>query len=94
MAETPSKHAHPPAGELPAWQRLAKLAAKTSHRDLAKLLEDSERGGALRLSVGGILFDFSKQKVTLQILNITVVPLREAVAGKLREETKQFWFLS
>ena len=69
MAETPSKHAHPPAGELPAWQRLAKLAAKTSHRDLAKLLEDSERGGALRLSVGGILFDFSKQKVTLQILN-------------------------
>ena len=69
MAETPSKHAHPPAGELPAWKRLAKLAAKASHRDLAKLLEDSERGGALRLSVGGILFDFSKQKVTLPILN-------------------------
>ena len=68
MAEDPSEQAHPPADALPAWRRLAQLAAGTAHRDLAKLLQDPERGGALRLSVGGILFDFSKQKVTPQIL--------------------------
>ena len=27
-------------------------------------------------------------------VHVTVVPLREAVALKLRDETKQFWFLS
>lgn len=69
MAEDPSEPAHPPADALPAWKRLAKLAAKTSHRDLAQLLQDAERGDALRLSLGGILFDFSRQKITLQILD-------------------------
>ena len=28
------------------------------------------------------------------LVHVIVVPLREAVARKLREETKQFWFLS
>ena len=33
-------------------------------------------------------------KLLSLLVHVTVVPLREAVARKFREETKQLWFLS
>ena len=42
-----------------------------------------------------IMFSESDRLELLSLLvHVTVVPLREAVARKLREETKQLWLLS
>ena len=58
-----------PAGDLMAWRRLARLAERTAGRHLAGLLEDADRGAGLRRQIGGILFDFSRQKVTQEVLD-------------------------
>lgn len=70
MPEDPAEPASPAVSELPAWKRLAQLAATVQRPGcLANLLEDAERGHALRLTVGGLLFDFSRQKATPDVLS-------------------------
>ena len=70
MPEDPAEPASPAVNELPAWKRLAQLADTVQRPGcLANLLEDAERGHALRLTVGGLLFDFSRQKATPDVLS-------------------------
>ena len=69
MPEDPAEPAPPAASGRSAWRRLARLAAKAQRQGfLANLLEDAERGRTLRLPVGGVLFDFSRQKITPEVL--------------------------
>ncbi len=58
-----------PAADLTAWRRLARLADGMAGRHLAELLEDPRRGAALRREVAGILFDFSRHKITPEVLD-------------------------
>ncbi len=59
----------PLPSQLMAWRELAKLAAHRDYPELAELLEDSRRGASLRHQVDGVLFDFSRQRVTGASLN-------------------------
>lgn len=59
----------PPAHELPPWGRLARLAANLSRVHLRELPHDSARLDALRVQVNSLLFDFSRQRVTLDVLD-------------------------
>ena len=54
--------------DLPAWKRLADRANRLGDTHLRELIVDGERNDALRLSLGGVLFDFSKQYVDSAIL--------------------------
>ena len=58
----------PAPHELPAWGRLARLAAKLSSLPLRELLNDASRLPALQVRTAGLLFDFSRQRVTLEAL--------------------------
>ena len=58
----------PAAHELHAWGRLARLAGKLSSVSLHDLLEDDSRAAALRVHTDGMLFDFSRQRVDLEVL--------------------------
>ena len=58
----------PAAHELPAWGRLARLAARLSSVPLGDLIEDDSRAAALEVRTGGLLFDFSRQRIDLEAL--------------------------
>ncbi len=58
----------PAAHELPAWGRLARLAGKLSPTSIRALLDDDARTSALQPRVDGLLFDFSRQRVTADVL--------------------------
>ncbi len=68
MAEDRKEPASPAASDLTAWKRLARLAAQPQPLKSADLLADSTRGEALRIRTDGLLFDFSRQKVSLEVL--------------------------
>ena len=67
-------------GQLASWKRLARLAAAPSQPTIAELLGDASRTGALQLEAGGLLFDFSKQRLS-----------REALAELLRLAEERQW---
>ena len=58
----------PDARQLASWKRLARLAADPSQPTIAELLEDASRSRALQLEAGGLLFDFSKQRLSRKVL--------------------------
>ena len=59
----------PAAHELPAWGCLARLATNLSPVHLRDLLDDSSRLDALQVRVDGLLFDFSRQRATLEVVS-------------------------
>ena len=67
----------PAAHELATWGRLARLAANLSTVHLRELLIDGSGLAELRVRVDGLLFDFSRQRVTPEVL---------PALGKLAEE--------
>lgn len=67
----------PAAPDLAAWGRLARLAAKLSNVHLRELLTGRSGLDELRIQVDGLLFDFSRQRVTAEVL---------LELGKLAEE--------
>lgn len=62
----------PAAHELPAWGRLARIAARLSSVPMPKLLDDASRTGALRVRVPGLLFDFSRQRVDAEAIDALI----------------------
>ena len=58
----------PAAHELPAWGRLARLAAKLSSVPLRDMLDGASRPAALQVLLDGLLFDFSRHRVDLDVL--------------------------
>ena len=58
----------PPVHELPPWGRLARLATSPSPAHLRDLLKDASRLAALQLRTDGLLFDFSRQRATPEVL--------------------------
>ena len=70
----------PDARQLASWKRLARLAADPSQPTIAELLEDASRSRALQLEAGGLLFDFSKQRLS-----------RKALAELLRLAQERQW---
>lgn len=70
----------PPAQQLASWKRLARLAADPSQPTIAELLRDASRSRALQLEAGGLLFDFSKQRLS-----------RKALAELLRLAQERQW---
>lgn len=66
-----------------AWQALAEHAERTRHRHLRDLFaEDPERFARLSLNTDGLLFDYSKQRLTGETLKLLADLAREAdVAG-------------
>ena len=58
----------PAAHELPAWGRLTRLAANLAPLHIRELLNDASRLEALQVRVDGLLFDFSRQKATPEVL--------------------------
>lgn len=75
----------PAAADLAAWGHLARLADQAQPAALANLLRDSARNGALRTDAAGILFDFSRQHVDLQILG-ALLALAEERRWEARRE--------
>lgn len=66
--QSASGEPRPAAADLAAWGRLAGLASQAHSASLASLLRDGARGRALRSATAGILFDFSRQPVDLEVL--------------------------
>lgn len=58
-----------PAKDLPAWQRLAQIAAQGTYPDIPELLTDERHRQRLSLTTSGVLFDFSKQRITDEALH-------------------------
>ncbi len=58
----------PAAHELPAWKQLSRLAGEPACARIADLASDASRNAALKLRVGGLLFDFSRQRVNAPVL--------------------------
>ena len=75
----------PAAADLAAWGRLAGLAGQAHSASLANLLRDSARCRALRSAAAGILFDFSRQPVDLEVLEV-LLELAEERRWKARRE--------
>ena len=68
MSGTRRDGSRSPAHELPAWQRLARLAGRLITVPLRDLLDDADRADSLRVCTHGLLFDFSRQRVDSQAL--------------------------
>ncbi len=64
-----SAMSRPAADQLPPWGRLARLAANASTLHLRQLPQDAEMLETLRVRVDSLLFDFSRQRVTRNILD-------------------------
>ncbi|MCY3640222.1 MAG: glucose-6-phosphate isomerase, partial [Gammaproteobacteria bacterium] len=76
----------PAAADLAAWGRLASLADQAQPATLANLLRDNARCGTLRTTAAGILFDFSRQHLDLQILG-ALLALAEERRWEARRES-------
>ncbi|MCZ6656348.1 MAG: glucose-6-phosphate isomerase [Gammaproteobacteria bacterium] len=64
------------AKDLPAWKQLAQIAAKSTYPSVAELLPDERRHERLMLATSDVLFDFSKQRITEEVLD-TLLQLAE-----------------
>jgi glucose-6-phosphate isomerase len=65
-----------PAKDLPAWKQLAQIAAQSTYPDIPALLTDERHRERLSLTTSGVLFDFSKQRITEEVLH-TLLQLAE-----------------
>ena len=83
--QSESGEPRPAAADLAAWGRLAGLAGQAHSASLANLLRDSARCPALRSAAAGILFDFSRQPVDLEVLE-ALLELAEERRWKARRE--------
>ena len=83
--QSESGEPRPAAADLAAWGRLAGLAGQAHSASLANLLRDSARCPALRSAAAGILFDFSRQPVDLEVLE-ALLELAEERRRKARRE--------
>ncbi|MFU8813773.1 MAG: glucose-6-phosphate isomerase [Pseudomonadales bacterium] len=52
----------------PAWKDLTKSAAELGRRELGQLLNDEDRNQALSVMAPGMLLDFSKQRLDLEVV--------------------------
>lgn len=52
----------------PAWKALTRLATEFGRRSLSELLADQSRNAALALAAPGMLLDFTKQRVTADVV--------------------------
>lgn len=83
--QSASGEPRPAAADLAAWGRLAGLASQAHSASLASLLRDSARCRALRSAAAGILFDFSRQPIDLEVLE-ALLELAEERRWKARRE--------
>ena len=63
--------------DLPTWKTLSQRAKRASDTKLHDLIHDGARNEKLRLSVGGIHFDFSKQRVDATLMTDLLALARE-----------------
>ena len=71
--------------QLSAWQALAQHKKRMRRYDMrTAFAEDAQRGARFSLSVGGVLLDYSKNKVTAETLGLLMQLAREAGVEALR----------
>lgn len=83
--QSESGEPRPAAADLAAWGRLAGLAGQAHSASLANFLRDSARCRTLRSAAAGILFDFSRQPIDLEVLE-ALLELAEERRWKARRE--------
>ncbi len=72
--------------ELPAWRALAASASRLTNSRLTDLFDNPERNAKLQLGVGGLYFDFTKQRVDDNVVHQLLALADDTAVGRRAQQ--------